>query len=161
MKFKVGEKLTNVSDVNIQYRAANKSDITFLLTLRKQTMQQHLINAGLNSSEEQHLERIYDHFEDSFIIMLHDQPIGLLKVGRFAHGLHIRQLQLVPECQRQGIGRKVIEQMQHKATKMGLAITLNVLLKNPAKSLYERVGFKVVGQNQWEFQMRWSATDFY
>ena len=34
-------------------------------------------------------------------------------------------------------------------------VSLNVLLKNPAKILYEKHGFIVVGQNELEYQMKY------
>jgi ribosomal protein S18 acetylase RimI-like enzyme len=49
--------------------------------------------------------------------------------------------------------REVIEE----AAKNGCDMKLSVLKANPAKSLYERLGFKVIGQDEYEYQVVRSA----
>ena len=68
--------------------------------------------------------------------------------------LHIRQLQILPQYQGQGIGSKVLTVVKKRALQLQLPITLNVLLKNPARGLYLRHGFQIEGKNKIEFQMR-------
>lgn len=140
--------------VSITFRKADKEDIYFLLALRKQTMDGYLADAGIVTSESYHLERINEHYEDSNIILCDGQVIGLLKLGLLPTSLHIRQFQILPEFQSRGIGAKVLELVKRKAHEQSLPITLNVLLKNPAKSLYERAGFKVIEQNDFEYQLK-------
>jgi N-acetylglutamate synthase-like GNAT family acetyltransferase len=140
--------------VTIGFRQAQQSDIGYLLQLRKATMGEHLIVAGLNLSDQQHLERISEYFADSSIILMNKQPIGLIKLGVATDKLHIRQLQISPQFQGKGVGGKVLALVKEKAKELGLPLTLNVLLANPAISLYLRNGFTVTGQNQLEYQMR-------
>lgn len=134
-------------------------DIDFLLSLRKKTMSKHLADAKLKLSNEQHLERIKENYYNSHIILRDRKPIGLLKFGVVAindtdKSLHIMQLQILPEFQGKGIGSKVLAVVKKKALQLQLPITLNVLLKNPAKGLYLRHGFQIEGKNKIEFQMR-------
>jgi len=140
--------------VTIGFRQAQQSDIAYLLQLRKNSMGKHLIAAGLNLSDQQHLERINECFVDSSIILLNKQPIGLIKLGVLPDKLHIRQLQISPEYQGKGVGGNVIALVKNKAKELKLPLTLNVLLANPAISLYLRHGFVVTGQNDLEYQMR-------
>jgi len=140
--------------VSISFRKADESDICFLLALRKRTMDNYLREAGIGTSEDYHLARIREHFEDSHIIIFEEQIIGLIKLGVLKDSVHIRQLQILPEFQGRGIGGKVVELTKRKAKQLSLPVTLNVLLKNPAKSLYLRHGFKVIGQNELEYQLR-------
>jgi ribosomal protein S18 acetylase RimI-like enzyme len=139
--------------VTIGFRQAQQSDIGYLLQLRKATMGEHLIVAGLNLSDQQHLERISEYFADSSIILMNKQPIGLIKLGVLADKLHIRQLQISPQFQGKGIGGKVLVLVKEKSKQLKLPLTLNVLLANPAISLYLRHGFVVTGQNELEYQM--------
>jgi len=138
----------------IGFRQAQQSDIAYLLQLRKSSMGKHLIAAGLNLSDHQHLERINECFVDSSIILINKQPIGLIKLGVLPDKLHIRQLQISPEFQGRGVGGKVVALVKNKAKELKLPLTLNVLLANPAISLYLRHGFVVTGQNELEYQMR-------
>ncbi|MBL0710096.1 MAG: GNAT family N-acetyltransferase [Colwellia sp.] len=147
MKFTIGFR--NVAD----------EDIDFLLQLRKQSMTEHLVKAKLKMTDEQHLKRIKEHYYESHIILRDRKPIGLIKFGVVAlkgtsKSLHIKQLQILPEYQGQGIGSKVLSVVKKKALQLQLPITLNVLLKNPARGLYLRHGFQIEGKNKIEFKMR-------
>lgn len=142
----------------IGFRAVKHEDLDFLLKLRKKSMSAHLADANIKLTNEQHLERIKEHYYDSHIILRDRKPIGLLKLGVVAlkdtnKSLHIRQLQILPEYQGQGIGSKVLSVVKKKALQLQLPITLNVLLKNPAKGLYLRHGFQIESKNKVEFQM--------
>ncbi|WP_206484144.1 GNAT family N-acetyltransferase [Thalassotalea sp. G2M2-11] len=143
----------------ITFRRAQHEDIAFLLNLRKQSMDNHLANAGLNLTDQQHKDRIMEFFNDSFIINKNAQPIGLIKIAHLAERIHIRQFQLMPDCHNQGIGGQVLSLLQQKAQERDLFITLNVLLKNPALRLYQRYGFVVEGKNELEYQMRWQPAN--
>jgi len=142
----------------IGFRAVKHEDLDFLLTLRKKSMSKHLAQAKIKLTNEQHLNRIKENYYDSHIILRDRKPIGVLKMGVVAlkgteKSLHIRQLQILPEYQGQGIGSKVLAVVKKRALQLQLPITLNVLLKNPARGLYLRHGFQIEGKNKLEFQM--------
>jgi len=143
----------------IGFRKVKHDDIDFLLKLRKKSMSAHLALAKIKLTNEQHLERIKEHYYDSHIILRDRKPIGVLKMGVIAltgttKSLHIRQLQILPEFQGQGVGSKVLTVVKKRALQLQLPITLNVLLKNPARGLYLRHGFQIEGKNKLEFHMR-------
>lgn len=142
----------------IGFRNVKDEDIDFLLALRKSTMTSHLAIAKIKLTNQQHLERIKEHYYDSHIILRDRKPIGVIKFGVVAlkgtsKSLHIRQLQILPEYQGQGIGSRVLSVVKKKALQLQLPITLNVLLKNPARALYLRHGFQIKSKNKIEFQM--------
>ncbi|MCW8832755.1 MAG: GNAT family N-acetyltransferase [Colwellia sp.] len=143
----------------IGFRNVKHEDIDFLLRLRKLSMTEHLAHAKIKLTDSQHLERIKEHYYESHIILRDRKPIGLIKFGVVSlkgtsKSLHIRQLQILPDFQGQGIGSKVLNVIKKKALQLQLPITLNVLLKNPARGLYLRHGFQIEGKNKVEFQMR-------
>ncbi|MDX2371027.1 MAG: GNAT family N-acetyltransferase [Colwellia sp.] len=143
----------------IGFRKVKHDDIDFLLKLRKRSMSAHLVKAKIKLTNEQHLERIKEHYYDSHIILRDRKAIGVLKMGVISlngatKSLHIRQLQILPEFQGEGIGSKVLTVVKKRALQLQLSITLNVLLKNPARGLYLRHGFQIEGKNKLEFQMR-------
>lgn len=142
----------------IGFRTVKDDDIDFLLLLRKRSMTKHLADAGIKMKDEQHLERVKEFYYDSHIILRNRKPIGLLKLGVVSlngtgQSLHIRQLQIMPDQQGKGIGSKVLAVVKKRALQLCLPITLNVLLKNPARALYLRHGFQVKGKNKLEYQM--------
>lgn len=143
----------------IGFRAVKHEDLDFLLLLRKKSMSKHLADANIKLTPEQHLERVKEHYYESHIILRNRKAIGVLKIGVTAlkgmdKSLHIRQLQILPQYQGQGIGSKVLSVVKKRALQLQLPITLNVLLKNPARGLYLRHGFQIEGKNKLEFQMR-------
>lgn len=143
----------------IGFRKVKHDDIDFLLRLRKKSMSEHLVNAKIKLTNQQHLERIKEHYYDSHIILRDRKAIGVLKMGVITlndakKSLHIRQLQILPEFQGEGIGSKVLTVVKKRALQLQLPITLNVLLKNPARGLYLRHGFQIEGKNKLEFKMR-------
>lgn len=141
------------------FRKVKHDDIKFLLELRRKTMTQHLLVAGIRMNDEEHIERIKEFFYESHIILADRKPIGVLKMGVVAlngthKSLHIRQLQIMPKFQGKGIGSKVLTVVKKRALQLSLPITLNVLLKNPARGLYLRHGFQVENKNRLEYQLR-------
>jgi len=141
--------------VIIGFRRADKADVDFLLILRKTSMNEHLLRAGIALSEQYHLSRINEYFSDSHLILRDKQAVGLIKLGVLSTSLHVRQLQILPEFHRMGIGSYVMDVVKKQAIKFSLPITLSVLLDNPAKSLYLRHGFVVTEKNDLEYKMTW------
>jgi GNAT superfamily N-acetyltransferase len=146
MKFTVG------------FRKVNDDDIDFLLSLRKRSMTKHLLDAGIRMTNDEHLVRIKEFYYQSHIILVDRKPAGVLKLGvitqkNMEKSVHIRQLQVMPAFQGKGIGSMVLSVVKKRALQLCLPITLNVLLKNPARALYLRHGFQVVNKNRLEFQL--------
>lgn len=117
-------------------------------------MDEHLIEAGIEMTDEQHTARVLEFFEDSYLIMLEKTTVGVIKLGVENAALHIRQFQILPEYQRKGIGRKVIDVCKKKAHQKGSSLTLNVLMNNPAKALYLRNGFQIESSDALQHFMR-------
>lgn len=118
-------------------------------------MTEHLERAGLMLSDQQHMNRINEFYNDSYILHTVGQLVGLIKFSVGRDKIHIRQFQIMPAFHGKGIGSNVLDTLKRKAAERNLPITLNVLLKNPAKNLYVRHGFIVENENELEFQMRW------
>ncbi len=138
----------------VSFRPANTLDIEFLLVLRKLSMTEHLANAGIHMTDEQHMSRVNEFFEDSNIIMLNKEPIGVLKLGELDASIHIRQFQLLPVYQGKGIGTRVLNVVKRKAESRSKPITLCVLLANPAKNLYLKQGFEIERSDELQHYMR-------
>lgn len=139
--------------VTIGFRAVKRDDVDFLVILRKKSMNAHLKKAGITMDAAMHLARVEEFYHDSHIILHNRKPIGLLKLGVMTKSLHIRQFQILPEYQGKGIGTQAIKVVKKKALHLGLPITLNVLIDNPARALYLRNGFQIKSKNKYEYQM--------
>ncbi len=82
----------------------------------------------------------------SSIIDIDGAAAGLLRVDTLATNLQLEQIFLLPEHQRGGVGTKLVVRLQEDARRLNLPLRLRVLRVNPAKRLYERLGFRVVDE---------------
>lgn len=137
----------------LRRRPATEADLPFLLALRRESMGPHLASAGLHGSDEDHLVRVRHRFDCAEILMLDGQPVGLLKLLREPGRWKILQVQLAENVRGRGIGRRLLKDLLADATHAGATVDLSVLKANPAKRLYEQLGFCVVGEDAHEFHM--------
>jgi hypothetical protein len=91
-----------MNPAQISLRPTSKEDVPFLLELRQQTMNAYLIASGLNPSLEEHMQRILFRFDCAQIILLVNDPVGLLKVARDGKDWHLIQIQVWPFLQGEG-----------------------------------------------------------
>lgn len=140
--------------MNITRRPATEADIPFLLALRRDTMDVHLRADGASTSDEAHLARLMHRFDCAEVLLRGDEPVGLLKLQQQPGAWHIVQLQLIPRWHGKGIGRSLLEGVIGDASRAHADLTLSVLKANPARRLYERLGFVVTGEDAREYFMR-------
>lgn len=139
--------------MTFKLKPASKGDIDFLVKLRKQTMSEHLDAAGWFMDDQGHLERVLINFEDCYLIETDQETIGMVKYLKHADKIFIMQLQILAKYQSQGIGRKVVKYLIELAHNDSKHVELHVLKANPAKQLYERLGFAVYDEDKLEFHM--------
>jgi ribosomal protein S18 acetylase RimI-like enzyme len=138
----------------IAQRPATQDDLPFLFRLRRATMETHMRASGVDTSDDAHRARILHGFEHARILERDGAPIGLLKLHRGEHGWDLLQIQLDPTLHGQGVGRRILEDILAEADAARVAVTLGVLKANPARRLYERLGFVQVGEDAHEYRMR-------
>jgi ribosomal protein S18 acetylase RimI-like enzyme len=93
---------------------------------------------------------------DRFVICGADgSPIGEILMHRTERESRVIDICLSPEQQGQGIGTELLLQLQSAAARNGVSMTLNVDHGNPARTLYERLGFYETGRNALQTEMRW------
>ena len=132
----------------ISLRPASAADLPFLLTLRRLTMTEHLQRVGAPTEDEAHDHRTRTNFDDAMIVCKGADAIGLLKVTRAASEWHVHQIQILPARQGQGIGKAVLHALLTDAAHARVPVSLSVLHGNPARRLYERLGFRVASENE-------------
>ena len=78
------------------------------------------------------------------IVSLNGVDVGIWLVLREPTHLVLSKIYLLPEFQRRGIGSALLDCLVRKSEGVRLPIRLRLLKVNPAVSLYERKGFRVV-----------------
>jgi len=88
------------------------------------------------------------------IITLSGADIGWLQSTTKNDSLFLAQL-FVDACfQRRGLGTEVMHRLLAEAASSNQPLTLEVVKTNPAKRLYERLGFRITGEDERKFHMR-------
>jgi ribosomal protein S18 acetylase RimI-like enzyme len=77
------------------------------------------------------------------IIEVDNIGIGVFRVARYPTHIELEQIYLLPEYQRMGIGTVLINRLITEAKESIVPVRLRVLVVNPAKKLYECLGFVV------------------
>ncbi|WP_087026519.1 GNAT family N-acetyltransferase [Thaumasiovibrio subtropicus] len=139
----------------LSLRKALASDIDFLQQLRDASMRKYLIDAGMPTSREAYLQRVQYQFEHAKVVEVNGESAGLFKslFEPKQHRWYLVQIQIMPIYQRAGIGRQLIQQLIEQSHQQNFDVGLSVIKSNPAKRLYERLGFVVVDESDCEFEM--------
>jgi ribosomal protein S18 acetylase RimI-like enzyme len=120
-------------------------------------MEPHHVLAGISQSEAEAMARVRAYLDVAQIIEANGQSVGLLKVLEESESLRIVQLQILPTHQGLGIGTSLVRALLEQAHAQGTKVTLSVLRVNHARRLYERLGFRVVGEDEFSFHMESEA----
>ncbi|MFZ4930088.1 GNAT family N-acetyltransferase [Chryseobacterium sp. Mn2064] len=131
-------------NTSLTYRQATEKDLDFLFDLRTKTMVPHYEVSGLSTDKETTLKRVLYEFDKAQIILLDNQPIGLLKVNRTFTNIDVLQLQIDPAQQ----GKKILTDILEEASLAGKTVSLSVLKTNKAQHLYTSLGFRIVDEDQ-------------
>ena len=80
--------------------------------------------------------------ENGHLVLVDGQPAGILKVYEEGGWLYLAEIGLMPEYQNKGLGTQMIQDVLDLADKLGINVELQVFANNPARRLYERMGFQ-------------------
>jgi GNAT superfamily N-acetyltransferase len=135
-------------------RPAQETDVPFLIRLREVAMDPHHRAAGIFQTPAEMEERVRNFYDEAQVVEIDGRPVGLWKLHRESAVWWIIQVQLLPEVQGRGIGAALIRGLAAEARSAGVALKLKVLKTNPARRLYERLGFVVVGDDEHGLEMQ-------
>jgi ribosomal protein S18 acetylase RimI-like enzyme len=140
------------TEVNYSLRQATKNDIDFLRDLHWSAMKEYVAQTW-RWDEEFQRQMFADQFDASQyqIIVVDGRDVGAMSVHRHREEIEVADIKLVTDFQRQGIGTAVIQDILKEAAAGGFAVGLQVLKVNPARSLYERLGFDIVSESDTHF----------
>lgn len=134
-------------------RQARDDDFEFLFHLRVAALGPYVAQIwGWNEDEQR--QRFARHFDTTrYQIVLREKDIGAIEAEQRDHEIYLSNIELLPEYQRKGIGTALIGEMLAEADRKNLPVALQVFKINPARHLYERLGFEITGENTTHFQM--------
>jgi ribosomal protein S18 acetylase RimI-like enzyme len=92
--------------------------------------------------------------EEVRVIVVTGNDVGWLQITSLDDTFFLAQLYLAGDFQRRGIGAAVLRMLFRETAPSGKAITLGVVKINPARRLYERLGFRATHEDEHKVYMR-------
>jgi ribosomal protein S18 acetylase RimI-like enzyme len=150
---------------SIAFRRCTDADVPFLRHLYATTREEELRPVPWSDQQKREfLEMQFAaqkaHYEaffpdcDFLVIELEGAPIGRLYVDR-GDDIRITDIALLPEFRRRGIGRMLIEEILAEGQSTGKSVSIHVEHYNPARHLYDRLGFRHVETNGVYHLLEW------
>jgi len=87
------------------------------------------------------------------IIVENGEDIGWMTVARRPEHIEVEHLYLNETSQGQGIGSALLHDLIEEAEGAGLPLRLSTAKMNPARRLYERLGFQSIGTDEFKVYM--------
>jgi ribosomal protein S18 acetylase RimI-like enzyme len=81
------------------------------------------------------------------VVEVDGEPAGRLYVHRGPSDIRIMDIALAPAFRRRGIGTTLLRDLIDEASHSELALSIHVEQNNPARRLYERLGFEPAGEH--------------
>ena len=143
---------------DVTRRPETDDDAAFLLDLYRSTREQELAQVDWTDEQKRafiamqfkaqrdHYRREYAgaHFD---ILERHGEPIGRLYLHERADEIRVVEITLSPSVRNQGLGGALLADVLAGAARSGRSVSIHVERFNPARRLYERLGFRpVAGQ---------------
>jgi GNAT superfamily N-acetyltransferase len=88
------------------------------------------------------------------IIVVDGTNAGWVQTAREDGEMFLAQMFVESRFQCQGIGTEIMKRLISEATALSLAMRLNVVRINPARRLYERLGFRVTHEDEYKLYMK-------
>lgn len=91
--------------------------------------------------------------ERSRIVEVGGRAVGVIAVERRLAEWFVANIAVAPAMQGQGLGAALLRSVLADAAREGLPVRLQVLRVNPARRLYERLGFVIEGETPTHYQL--------
>jgi ribosomal protein S18 acetylase RimI-like enzyme len=138
--------------MEISFRQIKNEDFEFLWRLHNLALKKYVRKTW--GWDEDHQRRMFERDfnpNNGQIIVVDSTNAGYLWVNEKELEMFLVSIRLLPEYQNKGIGTKVIQNLIRQSDK---PIRLQVLKINPARKLYERLGFEIDSETETHFLMK-------
>ncbi len=142
--------------LEIELRQAKVADTKFLWDVFRVSMKDYITQTR-GEWNEQREESQFRHQLDlsaAQVIRSNDLEVGFIMAPIKDGARWVHTICIVPEHQNRGIGTEVIRSVIAEAQTRKMPLYLSVLKVNPARRLYERLGFVVIEETKHHFRMK-------
>lgn len=153
---------------SISIRPITPEDEAFLANLYASTRAEELAQTNWSDEEKSLFCRMQfnaqtadyqrNYPDASFQIIERDGvAAGRLLVLREDEKIHVIDISLLPEHRGAGLGTRLLKELQEEARPAGKTLSIHVEQFNPARRLYERLGFQQVEEKGVYLLMEWGG----
>jgi ribosomal protein S18 acetylase RimI-like enzyme len=93
------------------------------------------------------------------VIVINERDVGAVALEHRENEAFLADIEITREWRGQGLGTAIISKFLADARRQGIPTALQVLKVNPARRLYQRLGFQVVGETDTHYLMRTVGPD--
>ncbi len=142
-------------DHGLSFRPLTGRDMAFLKTVYRSTREDELSGTSWSEIEKQSFidmqfraqhEHYQTHYPEALwlIIKQTEAAIGRLYLERWSDQHRIIDIALLPQHRGNGLGALIMRDLMDEAADAGKAVSIHVEKFNPARRLYDRLGFVTV-----------------
>ncbi len=144
------------SPSDVGFRPIAPDDEEFLYRVYASTREEELARVPWDAAQKEAFLRMqynaqHSYYQEQFadarfdVILSEGRPIGRLYVERLEDEIHIIDIALLPEHRGAGIGSGILGTLLEEAAGAGKRVRIYVERENPAMTLYQRLGFREIG----------------
>ena len=142
--------------MRLSLRPAADEEHAFCESLNRRNMGGYLATRGIAWDPDRFLASWLE-FEN-LLILAESDIVGMLRLVPEQDAIGLRDLQVLPQRQGQGIGTWAVQQAQAiTVSRDFLRLQLRVYEENPARALYARLGFKTESVAGGTVHMSWAV----
>lgn len=145
-----------VSPLTISCRPFSADDREFLFCLYRTSMKSYVEDTWGLWNDVQQKEKFNQSLQIGIthIIQLNGLDVGMVQTQDRSEEIFIIQIEVLPEYQNRGIATQLLRHILENAASRGKPVVLQVHKVNiRARSLYQRLGFGITGENQTHYIM--------
>jgi GNAT superfamily N-acetyltransferase len=140
--------------VRYELRQATDADIEFVRELKCSGLRPYVEKLwGWDADDQERRFRASFVPDRQKIISYRGEDVGMLQVEEGEDSLVLAGLYVAAGHRSKGLGSAIIRDVLTEAARLGKPVRLRVLRPNPARALYERLGFRVVEESATHFSM--------
>lgn len=151
---------------NVILRPIREDDIEFLFRLYASTREEELRSVDWDPAQKEAFLRMqfsaqHHAYTTNYpgasldLIVVDGADAGRLYLHPRADEIRVVDIALMPAYRGQGIGGRLIAEVQERARTLGLSVSIHVESFNPAQQLYARLGFTKVAENGAYYLLEW------
>lgn len=137
--------------MEIRFRQISDDDFPFMWRLHNEALRDY-VEKTWGWDEQRQREFVAEIVEEKAgdVVVVDGADAGVWFLIESETDVLINSIRLLPEFQRRGVGTRLITELLDRSQK---PVRLQVLKVNPARRLYERLGFELSGETDTHYKM--------